>query len=141
MRGTLNRRVRTHTHPPHHDVRDVHSPEGCPGVHGQRRRGMDAAGPHAQSQTARHLHLDRLPAPERPGDLLCQAGVLNLFLRSTTAALSVNENADPDVRTDLENALDRIVPGTESLDAVARSSFVGVSMDVPVQGGKLAFGT
>ena len=71
----------------------------------------------------------------------CQAGVLNLFLRSTTAALSVNENADPDVRTDLENALDRIVPGTESLDAVARSSFVGVSMDVPVQGGKLAFGT
>ena len=35
----------------------------------------------------------------------CQAGVINLFLRPTTAALSVNENADPDVRTDLENAL------------------------------------
>ena len=71
----------------------------------------------------------------------CKAGVLNLFLRSTTAALSVNENADPDVRTDLENALDRVVPGTDVLDATARSAFVGVSLDVPVQGGKLALGT
>jgi len=71
----------------------------------------------------------------------CKAGVLNLFLRSTTAALSVNENADPDVRTDLENALDRIVPGTDVLDAIARSAFVGVSLDLPVQGGKLALGT
>jgi secondary thiamine-phosphate synthase enzyme len=71
----------------------------------------------------------------------CKAGVLNLFLRSTTAALSVNENADPDVRTDLENALDRVVPGTDVLDATSRSAFVGVSLDVPVQGGKLALGT
>ena len=66
-----------------------------------------------------------------------QVGVLNLFLRATDAALTVNENADPDVRADLNNALTAIVPE----DACSRASFVGVSMDIPVHGGRLALGT
>ena len=74
-----------------------------------RGRRVDAADPDAEPEAARDLHLDRRTAQERAGDRLVQGGVLNLFLRSTTAALSVNENADPDVRTDLENALDRVV--------------------------------
>ena len=66
-----------------------------------------------------------------------KAGVVNLFLRSTTSAITVNENADPDVRVDLRAALEAIVPD----DDRARASFVGVSMDLPIQGGRLALGT
>ena len=66
-----------------------------------------------------------------------KVGVVNLFLRATDAALTINENADPDVRVDLDNALKAIVPG----DPTSRASFVGVSMDIPVHSGRLALGT
>lgn len=66
-----------------------------------------------------------------------KVGVINLFLRSTTAALTINENADPDVRADLDKALSAIVPD----DACSRASFVGVSLDIPVHAGRLALGT
>jgi len=73
-----------------------------------------------------------------------QAGILSLFLKSTDAALTINENADPTVRTDLDAALDRLVDecaSGEAEAAVAKTSLVGVSLDVPIQGGQLALGT
>lgn len=68
-------------------------------------------------------------------------GVLNVFLRTPGGALSINENADPDVRVDLDAALRRVVAGDTPAAAAARSSLVGVSLDVPVQEGRLALGT
>lgn len=73
-----------------------------------------------------------------------QAGTANLFLKSTDAALSINENADPTVRTDLDGALERVVAGAAKQGvnaAVAKTSLVGVSMDIPIQSGKFALGT
>ena len=91
-------------------------------------------GVHARVHTLSRAH----PVSVR---LYPEVGVINLFLRATTAALTINENADPDVRSDLWKALDAIVPGTSAADACARASFVGVSLDLPVRDGRLALGT
>lgn len=78
-------------------------------------------------------------------------GLLHLFLRHTSASLSINENADPDVRVDLDMALDRIVPetfpythtleGRDDMPAHVKSSLLGVSLTVPVGDGRLLLGT
>ena len=65
------------------------------------------------------------------------AGMLNLFVQSSTCALSINENCDPDVRSDMQNALDAMFPGSDT----DRTSAVGVSIDLPVRAGALALGT
>jgi len=72
-----------------------------------------------------------------------QAGTANLFLKSTDAALTINENADPTVRTDMEGALERIASSAKSPEDAARAktSLVGVSLDVPIHDGKFGFGT
>ena len=67
-----------------------------------------------------------------------RVGMVNLFLRSTTGALTVNENCDPDVRTDMQNALEAIVP--PGLDE-ERAALVGCSLDLPVRDGRPALGT
>ena len=67
-----------------------------------------------------------------------RVGMVNLFLRSATGALTVNENCDPDVRTDMQNALEAIVP--VGLDE-ERAALVGCSIDLPVHDGRLALGT
>ena len=67
-----------------------------------------------------------------------RVGMVNLFLRSATSALTVNENCDPDVRTDMQNALEAIVP--LGLDE-ERAALVGCSIDLPVHDGRLALGT
>ena len=67
-----------------------------------------------------------------------RVGMVNLFLRSATGALTVNENCDPDVRTDMQNALEAIVP--RGLDE-ERAALVGCSLDLPVHDGRLALGT
>ena len=51
--------------------------------------------------------LEHLPKP------LPQTGLLNLFVQHTSCALSINENADPDVRTDMEKILNHLVPENE----------------------------
>jgi secondary thiamine-phosphate synthase enzyme len=66
-----------------------------------------------------------------------RVGMVNLFLRSTTCALTINENCDPDVRTDMQNALEALVPGSD----VDRASIVGNALDLPVRDGRLALGT
>jgi secondary thiamine-phosphate synthase enzyme len=78
-------------------------------------------------------------------------GVLLIFLRHTSASLTVQENADPDVQTDLISALDRLAPedapwihdveGPDDMPAHVKAMLNGVSLHVPVAGGALALGT
>ena len=80
-----------------------------------------------------------------------QDGVLLAYLRHTSASLTIQENADPDVQTDLVTALKRIAPanagwvhdteGPDDMPAHVKSMLNGVSLHVPVSGGTLALGT
>jgi secondary thiamine-phosphate synthase enzyme len=78
-------------------------------------------------------------------------GALLIFLRHTSASLTIQENADPDVQSDLISALDRLAPenaawihdveGPDDMPAHVKSMLNGVSLHVPVVGSKLALGT
>jgi secondary thiamine-phosphate synthase enzyme len=78
-------------------------------------------------------------------------GLLHLFLQHTSASLLINENADPDVRHDLESALSSIAPedfpyrhtieGADDMPAHVKSALVGNSLTIPVTGGQLGLGT
>jgi secondary thiamine-phosphate synthase enzyme len=78
-------------------------------------------------------------------------GVLLIYLRHTSASLTIQENADPDVQTDLTAALDRLAPedapwihdaeGPDDMPAHVKAMLNGVSLHVPVAGAKLALGT
>jgi secondary thiamine-phosphate synthase enzyme len=78
-------------------------------------------------------------------------GVLLVYLRHTSASLAIQENADPDVRADLITALDRLAPegapwihdveGPDDMPAHVKAMLNGVSLQVPVTGGRLALGT
>jgi secondary thiamine-phosphate synthase enzyme len=80
------------------------------------------------------------------------AGLLQLFLQHTSASLLLNENADPDVRADLERWADRVVPdgapyfehtveGPDDMPAHAKSAMFGTSLLLPIRHGQLALGT
>ena len=78
-------------------------------------------------------------------------GALTLFIRHTSASLVIQENADPDVRTDLVTALSRLAPadagwvhdveGPDDMPAHVKSMLNGVSLHVPVSGGRMMLGT
>jgi secondary thiamine-phosphate synthase enzyme len=78
-------------------------------------------------------------------------GVLLAFIRHTSASLTIQENADPDVRTDLVTALHRLAPqnagwvhdteGPDDMPAHIKAMLTGISLHVPVTGGALALGT
>jgi secondary thiamine-phosphate synthase enzyme len=78
-------------------------------------------------------------------------GVLLAYLRHTSASLTIQENADPDVQADLTAALDRLAPeqvpwihdaeGPDDMPAHVKAMLNGVSLHVPVTGGALALGT
>jgi secondary thiamine-phosphate synthase enzyme len=78
-------------------------------------------------------------------------GALLVFVRHTSASLAIQENADPDVRTDLTTALSRLAPadapwihdteGPDDMPAHVKATLTGVSLHVPVIGGDLALGT
>ncbi len=75
-------------------------------------------------------------------------GICHVFVPHTTAAVTINENADPDVPRDIEATLSRLVPESESYhhtegnaDAHAKSSIVGSSVLLPVSGGEAILGT
>ena len=80
-----------------------------------------------------------------------QDGVLLAYLRHTSASLVIQENADPDVQTDLVTALQRLAPadagwvhdteGSDDMPAHVKAMLNGVSLHVPVSGGTLALGT
>src|ERR1700733_10335197 len=75
-----------------------------------------------------------------------QIGLLHVFLQHTSASLTINENADPDVPADLESALDSLAPedfphrhtveGPDDMPAHVKTSLLGSSISVPVQNGK-----
>jgi secondary thiamine-phosphate synthase enzyme len=77
-------------------------------------------------------------------------GVVLLYLRHTSASLVIQENADPDVQTDLVIALERVAPadagwvhdveGPDDMPAHIKSMFNGVCLHVPVAGGAMALG-
>jgi secondary thiamine-phosphate synthase enzyme len=78
-------------------------------------------------------------------------GALLVYLRHTSASLTIQENADPDVQADLVSALDRLAPedapwihdveGPDDMPAHVKAMLNGVSLHIPVTGGKLALGT
>ena len=90
--------------------------------------------------------LKHLPQP------LPQVGMLNLFVKHTSCALSINENADPDVRNDMEKILnhmvrenepyyDHVLEGLDDMPAHAKCSLFGVSINIPITSGRLNLGT
>lgn len=83
---------------------------------------------------------------------LPNVGLLNLFVKHTSAALSINENADPDVRTDMEYILNRLVPdidpnyihtdeGPDDASSHSKTSIIGPSLTIPITRGRLNLGT
>lgn len=80
-----------------------------------------------------------------------RVGMLHVFIQHTSASLSINENADPDVRVDMETAMNRIVPenqpfvhtmeGPDDMPAHVKASLLGASLTIPVGEGSLQFGT
>ena len=78
-------------------------------------------------------------------------GTLLIFLRHTSASLTIQENADPDVQTDLISALDRLAPqdapwihdveGPDDMPAHVKAMLTGVSLHVPVMAAKLGLGS
>ena len=84
--------------------------------------------------------------PELP-----QTGILHLFLKHTSAALSINENADPSVRVDFEQITNRLIPknqnyythtleGDDDMPAHIKSSLFSVSLSIPITNGRLNMG-
>lgn len=79
-------------------------------------------------------------------------GLLNLFVKHTSCGLCINENADPDVRIDMEGIFNHIVPenqpyfchtleGSDDMPAHAKSVISGVSLSIPITNGRLNLGT
>ena len=83
---------------------------------------------------------------------LPDVGLLNIFIKHTSAALTINENADPDVQTDLAAIFNRLVQerepyyehtleGDDDMPAHAKSTIAGVSLTIPITNGRLNLGT
>lgn len=80
-----------------------------------------------------------------------RVGLLHVFIQHTSASLTINENADPSVRDDLETSLSSIVPedfpyvhtceGPDDMPAHVKSSLLGSSLSIPISDGRLALGT
>ena len=81
-----------------------------------------------------------------------QSGVLTLFVRHTSASLVVQENADPEVRSDLERFFARLVPdgdslfrhreeGVDDMPAHVRAALTAVQLSIPLADGRLVLGT
>ena len=80
------------------------------------------------------------------------SGILNVFIKHTSASLTLNENADPTVRQDFETHFNVMVPesanyflhtleGKDDMTSHIKSSLLGSSVDVPIQNGRLLLGT
>lgn len=79
-------------------------------------------------------------------------GFLHLFVKHTSAGLTINENADPDVRVDFESIFNKIVPehmpflthtmeGPDDMPAHIKASMMGSSITIPITDGRLNLGT
>lgn len=107
---------------------------------------------HLKPQT-RGFHLitdevvEQLPELRR-----LNVGLVNLFIRHTSAGLTINENADPTVRLDFESYFNKAVPendpyfrhtyeGADDMPAHLKSSLLGCSLVIPIEAGRLSMGT
>jgi secondary thiamine-phosphate synthase enzyme len=80
-----------------------------------------------------------------------KTGLLHVFIQHTSASLTVNENADPDVRIDMETSFNHIAPedlpfvhtveGPDDMPAHVKASLLGSSVTIPVDQGQLLWGT
>jgi secondary thiamine-phosphate synthase enzyme len=81
----------------------------------------------------------------------CMTGLLHIFIRHTSASLTLQENADPDVCRDLSMAFDRLAPehwpwvhtceGPDDMPAHVKAALTGPSLSIPVSRGQLSTGT
>jgi secondary thiamine-phosphate synthase enzyme len=89
---------------------------------------------------------------EKNLDDLPENGLLNIFIKHTSAGLSINENADPSVTMDFESFMKRLVPedtslyshtmeGTDDMPAHIKSSLFGFSLTIPITKHRLNMGT
>ena len=87
-------------------------------------------------------HLDDLP----------DVGILNLFIKHTSAAVTINESADPDVLSDFESIFNYIIPenlpflkhtmeGADDMPAHIKAAMIGCSIQIPITNGRLNLGT
>lgn len=83
---------------------------------------------------------------------LPEAGILHLFIKHTSAGLTISENADPSVLTDFKTAFNKLIPenvsyyvhtteGIDDMPAHIKSSLVGLSVTIPISNFRLNFGT
>lgn len=104
------------------------------------------------SPRKRGFHLITKEVLAAAGDLSpFQIGILHLFIQHTSASLTLNENADPDVRQDMEMAMSKVAPeswpyihtleGPDDMPAHIKASMMGSSVSVPIRSGKLLLGT
>jgi secondary thiamine-phosphate synthase enzyme len=79
-------------------------------------------------------------------------GIIHIFIKHTSASITLNENASPDVRTDMEKHFNKMIPenasyydhileGPDDMPSHIKSSLLGSSVSVPVSNGKLNLGT
>jgi secondary thiamine-phosphate synthase enzyme len=79
-------------------------------------------------------------------------GIANFFIQHTSASLTINENADPDVRTDMETHLNRLVPenadyylhtseGPDDMTSHIKTTIIGANLLIPITNGRLNLGT
>lgn len=97
-----------------------------------------------------HLITDRI-VREIPEIRQIQAGILHVFIKHTSASLTINENADPTVRHDFESHFNRTVPenapyyehdyeGSDDMPAHLKASLLGSSVSIPISTGRLNLG-
>jgi len=83
---------------------------------------------------------------------LPETGILHVFIKHTSAGLTINENADPTVRMDFESSFNQLIPenapyykhnyeGSDDMPAHIKSSLVGSSVSIPISNYKLNLGT
>jgi len=80
-----------------------------------------------------------------------RVGLLHVFIQHTSASLTINENADPDVPADLESSFNALAPesfphrhtveGPDDMPAHVKAALLGSSVSIPISGGNLALGT
>jgi secondary thiamine-phosphate synthase enzyme len=100
----------------------------------------------------RGFHVITRPVVDALPELaVIRVGLLHVFVCHTSASLSINENADPDVPRDLAMAVDRIarddfpyshtLEGRDDMPAHVKAALVGTSVTIPVRDGRLLLGT
>lgn len=99
-----------------------------------------------------HLVTDEVMREVRSEISSIEIGVFHVFIKHTSASLTINENADPDVRTDFESHFNQSVPenasyythtmeGPDDMPAHLKASTLGFSLNIPISKGRLNLGT